>query len=117
MFYTALSRDGYCYIPSATILDEEGAKHYSEGRRVKPRLLNRSQVTKFLDSFKTYLFEHETLEEAIEYAEHLYKKMPRYCRQIGYAVEDKNSPRITYHDGHVIIGAGTLVEEIAERYN
>lgn len=55
------------------------------------------------------------LEAAVDLAEAIYKKLPRYRRQIDFDITTPDAPKIERY-GMTVLGAGTLIEEISEKY-
>ena len=101
MFYTVISRDGFCHIPTVTVIDEDYACEY-QGQVFAQQPITRDFVSGALSKTAAVKFVNETFEGAETLAREIYKKMPRFCRQLGYMTEED--------------GAGVWESEVADRY-
>lgn len=101
MFYTVLSEEGFCYIPNVNVVDEANINEYSDAKLVKKQTITRDLVSKLL-SKGAVKFKFDTFEEAEEVARAVYKKLPRYRRELGYNTEED--------------GIGTWESEVSDKY-
>lgn len=113
MFYTVLSEDGFCYIPTVTIVDHANIKSYS-GKTLPAAALTRNLVSNVIER-GTAIFECSNATEALDLACAIYKKMPRYRRQIGYLTDTKNADVVRYKGMHSK-GAGIWESEVSDKY-
>lgn len=100
MFYTVLSEEGFCYIPNVNVVDEANIKDYN-AKLIKNQTITRDLVSKLLTK-GAVKFKFETFEEAEDVAREVYKKLPRFRRELGYNTEED--------------GAGTWESEISDKY-
>jgi len=112
MFYVVISEDGFCYIPTVTIVDHANIKSY-RGKTL-PSVVSRNLVANVLDR-GTAIFDCSNAREALNLACDIYKKMPRYRRQIGYLTDTKN-PDVVRYKGMHSKGAGIWESEVADKY-
>lgn len=113
MFYTVISEDGFCYIPSVTIVDEANIKSYN-AKLIKQQTITRDLVAKLIEQ-GAVKFKFDTAQEALDLASEIYKKMPRYRRQLGYLTDTKNADVVRYKGMHSK-GAGTWESEVSDKY-
>ena len=100
MFYTVLSEDGFCYIPNVNVVDEANINEY-DAKLIKNQTITREFVSKLL-SKGAVKFKFDTFEDAEDLARAIYKKLPRYRRELGYNTEED--------------GAGTWESEVSDKY-
>lgn len=113
MFYTTLSEDGFCYVPTVSVVDEANIKMYN-AKLIKTQPITRDLVTKLLAK-GAVKFKFDTAQEALDFACVIYKKMPRYYRQLGYLTDPKNTD-IVHYKGMSSVGAGEWECEVADKY-
>lgn len=111
-YYTAISEDGFCYIPSVTIMDE----HPYSGTKIELDFndITRAKIASLLSSRGVYI-EHGSISEAARMASAIYKKLPRYRRQLNFEINRPTTPRIEML-GMTLGGAGCVLEEVADKY-
>ena len=100
MFYTVLSEEGFCYIPNVNVVDEANIKDYN-AKLINNQTITRDLVSKLL-SKGAVKFKFETFEEAEDVAREVYKKLPRFRRELGYNTEED--------------GCGTWESEVSDKY-
>lgn len=100
MFYTVLSEEGFCYIPNVNVVDEANINDYN-AKLIKNQTITRDLVSKLL-SKGAVKFKFDTFEKAQATAREVYKKLPRYRRELGYNTEED--------------GAGCWESEISDKY-
>jgi len=89
MFYTVLSEEGFCYIPNVNVVDEANIDGYSDAKLVKKQTITRDVVSKLLAK-GAVKFKFDTAQEALDLACEIYKKLPRYRRELGFCTDPKN---------------------------
>lgn len=118
MFYTVLSEDGFCYIPNVNIVDEANIKSYNNAKLVKRQTITRDLVSKLLEQ-GAVKFKFDTAQEALDLACEIYKKMPRYRRELGFCTDPKNPDVVYYKTKYCNMsskGAGTWESEVSDKY-
>jgi hypothetical protein len=100
MFYTVISEEGFCYIPNVNVVDEANIDEYG-AKLVKKQTITRDLVSKLIAQ-GAVKFKFDTFEDAEEVAREIYKKLPRYRRELGYNTEED--------------GAGTWESEVSDKY-
>ena len=118
MFYTVLSRDGFCYIPTVSIVDEANIKTYHDAKLTKKQSITRELVAKLIEK-GAVKFKFDTAQEALDFADAIYKKMPRYQRQLSYLTDIENTDVVHYTTKYRTMnsrGAGTWKSEVARKY-
>ena len=100
MFYTVLSEEGFCYIPNVNVVDEANIKDYN-AKLINNQTITRDLVSKLL-SKGAVKFKFETFEEAEDVAREVYKKLPRFRRELGYNTEED--------------GCGSWESEVSDKY-
>ena len=118
MFYTVLSEEGFCYVPNVNIVDEAHIKGYSDAKLVKKQTITRDVVSKLLTKGDVK-FKFDTAQEALDFADAIYKKMPRYQRQLSYLTDIENTDVVHYTTKYRTMnsrGAGTWKSEVARKY-
>lgn len=112
MFYVVVDEVGFCYIPTATVTDQRGIEAYNV-EVIAPATITKDVVNQMLNNRQAIAT--ESLEEAVNVAEKIYKKLPRYRRQIDFDITTPTAPTVERY-GMTVIGMGTLIEEISEKY-
>ena len=117
MFYTVLSEDGFCYIPNVTVVDEININSYN-AKLVKRQTITRELVNKLLGQ-GAVKFKFDTAQEALDLACEIYKKMPRFRRELGFCTNAKN-PDVAYYTNKYRTmsskGVGTWKSEVSDKY-
>lgn len=114
MFYAVVDKVGFCYIPTVTVTDQRGIEACDATLIALPTI-TKSTVNELLDTDEPTAIETDTLEAAVDLAEAIYKKLPRYRRQIDFDITTDTAPTVERY-GMTLQGAGTLIEEISEKY-
>ena len=117
MFYTTISKDGFCYIPSVNVVDEAKIADV-QGTVIEKQTITREFVARMID-FGPVVFEHKTAQDALDMAVEIYKKMPRYRRQLGFYTSTKTKDVAYYTNKYRTMsskGVGTWESEIADKY-
>lgn len=118
MFYTVLSEEGFCYIPNVNIVDETYIKDYSDAKLMKKQTITRDVVSKLLAKGDVK-FKFDTAQEALDFAREIYKKLPRYRRQLGFCTDPKNPDVVFYTNKYRTMnskGCGTWESEVSDKY-
>lgn len=112
MFYVVVAEEGFCYIPGVTVVDEENFEVYNAEVIAQPTI-TRDTVNEMLINSQAIAV--QSLEQALDLGEAIYKKLPRYRRTYNFAVTNLNAPLIERY-GMTVRGAGTLLSEISDKY-
>lgn len=112
MFYVVVDEVGFCYIPTVTVTDQAGIKALGAEVIALPEI-NKLTVTAMMNNGQA--IEAQSLKAAVDLAEAIYKKLPRYRRQIDFDITMPTAPTVERY-GMTLQGAGTLTEEISEKY-
>ena len=118
MFYTVLSRDGFCYIPTVSIVDEANIKTYHDAKLTKKQSITRELVAKLIEK-GAVKFKFDTAQEALDLACEIYKKLPRYRRELGFCTDPKNPDVVYYTNKYRTMsskGVGTWESEVSDKY-
>lgn len=117
MFYTVISEEGFCYIPNVNVVDEANIDEY-DAKLVKKQTITRDLVSKLLEQ-GAVKFKFDTAQEALDLACEIYKKMPRYRRELGFRTDIKNPDIVFYKNKYRTMnskGAGTWESEVSDKY-
>lgn len=117
MFYTVLSEEGFCYIPNVNVVDAANINQY-DAKLVKNQTITRDLVTKLLEK-GAVKFKFDTAQEALDTAVEIYKKMPRYRRELGFCTDTKNPDVVFYKNKYRTMnskGVGTWESEVSDKY-
>ena len=118
MFYTVLSEEGFCYIPNVNVVDEANIDGSSDAKLVKKQTITRDVVSKLLTKGDVK-FKFDTAQEALDFACEIYKKLPRYRRELGFCTDPKNPDVVYYTKKNFTMnsrGCGTWESEVSDKY-
>jgi hypothetical protein len=117
MFYTVISEEGFCYIPNVNVVDAANINEY-DAKLIKNQTITRDLVSKFLED-GAVKFKFATAQEALDKAVEIYKKMPRYRRELGFRTDMKNPDLAYYKNKYRTMnskGVGTWESEVSDKY-